>query len=87
MFNSTDELVAGEALYYGHGCTHNEAKTMACQALHAKLSKLVEPSETVAVVGDLVLVMGFLTGINKPTKALLMAVMKETKSLVKQARL
>ena len=56
---------------------------MTCWALYAKLSKLVEPSETVIVVGDLALVMGFLTGINKPTKALLMAIMKEMKVLVK----
>ena len=87
MFNSADELVAGEALYYGHGCTHNEPKAMACRALHVKLSELVEPGETVIMVGDSELVVGFLTGVNKPTKALLMAVMKETKSLVKRARL
>ena len=87
MFNSADELVAGEALYYGCGCTHNKAEAMACRALHAKLSELVEPGETVIVVGDSALVMGFLTGVNKPTKALLMAVMKETKNMVKRARL
>ena len=85
MFNSADELVAGEVLYYGRGCTHNKAKAMAFWALHAKLSELVEPGETVVVVGDLALVMGFLTGINKPTKALLMAIMKEMKVLVKCA--
>ena len=85
MFNSADELVAGEALYYGCGCTHNKAKAVACWALHAKLSKLVKPGETVLVGGDLALVMEFLTGVNKPTKASLMAVMKETKSLVKRA--
>ena len=87
MFNSADELVAGEALYYGRGCTHNKAEAMACRALHAKLSELVEPGETVVMVGELALVVGFITGINKPTKALLMAVMKETKSLVKHAQL
>ena len=87
MFNSADELVAGEALYYGRGCTHNKAEAMACRALHAKLNELVEPGETVIVVGDSALVMGFLTGINKPSKASLMAVMKEMKSLVKHARL
>ena len=87
MFNSADELVAGEALYYGRGCTHNKAEAMACRALHAKLSELVEPGETVVMVGDLALVVGFLIGVNKPTKASLLAVMKETKSLVKHARL
>ena len=86
MFNSADELVAGEALYYGRGCTHNKAEAMACRALHAKLSELVELGETVVMVGDSTLVVGFLTGINKPTKASLMTVMKETKSLVKGAR-
>ena len=85
MFNSTDELVAGEALYYGRGCTHNKAEAMACWPLYAKLTELVEPGDTVVVVGDWALVMGFLTGINKLTKALLMAVMKETISLVKRA--
>ena len=87
MFNSADELVAGEALYYGRGCTHNKAEAMACRALHAKLSELVEPGETVVMVGDSALVVGFLTGVNKPTKASLMTVMKETKSLVKRAHL
>ena len=87
MFNSADELVAGEALYYGRGCTHNKAKAMACWALDAKLSELVDPGETVVMVGDSALVVGFLTGVNKPTKASLMAVMKEIKSLVKHARL
>ena len=85
MFNSADELVAGEVLYYGRGCTHNKAKAMACRALHAKLSELVEPGETVVVVRDSALVVGFLTGVNKLTKASLMAVMKETKSLLKRA--
>ena len=87
MFNSAGELVAGEALYYGRGYTHNEAEAMACRALHAKLGEFVGPSETVVVVGDSALVMGFLTGVNKPTKASLMTVMKETKRLVMQARL
>ena len=54
---------------------------------HAKLSELVEPGETVVMVGDLALVVGFLIGVNKPTKASLMTVMKETKSLVKRAHL
>ena len=85
MFNSANELVAGEALYYGHRCTHNKAKAMACRALHARLGELVEPGETVIVVGDLALVLGFLTGINKPTKALLMAVMKNTRVLARYA--
>ena len=87
MFNSADELVAGETLYYGRSCTHSQAKAMACWALHAKLSELLEPGEPVVMVGDLALVVGFLTGANKPTKASLITVMKETKSLVKRARL
>ena len=80
-------MVAGEALYYGHGCTHNKAEAMAGWALHAKMGEFVEPGDTVVVVEDSELVLGFFTGINKQTKASLMAVMKETKSLVKQARL
>ena len=87
MFKSADELVAGEVLYYRCGCTHNKVKAMACRALHAKLNELVEPGETVIVVGDSAPVMGVLTGINKQTKASLMAVMKEMKGLVKRAQL
>ena len=85
MFNSADELVAGEALYYGCGCTHNKAEAMACRALHSKLGELVESGDTVVVVGDSALVQGFLTGVNKPSKALLMAIMEETRSLAKCA--
>ena len=85
MFNSANELVAGEAPYYGHCCTHNKAEAMACRALYAKLGELVESGDTVIVVGDLALVLGFLTGINKQSKALLMAIIKEMRSLARCA--
>ena len=58
---------------------------MACRALHSKLGELVESVDTVAVVGDSALVLGFLTGVKKPSKALLMAIMKETRSLARRA--
>ena len=41
VFGKQDEVVAGEALYYGPNISHNEAEAMAYRALHKCLVRLV----------------------------------------------
>ena len=41
MFTQGGDLVAGEALFYGPGVTHNEAEAMACKVLHTRLADIM----------------------------------------------